>query len=69
MCGVRNCAKCAGSSAAEGCAACNDGSYAFFDYDPSAKFASTALVKTCFSCQELNCAAGGCSDNVGVSRK
>ena len=60
MCGARNCEECAGPQ--EGCAACNDGLYAF----PSTRFGRSSF-NLCYSCQDLNCAAGGCSGNIGAS--
>jgi hypothetical protein len=45
--------------------ATKEGFYAFFDYELSFNF----HFKRCFSCQQLNCAAGGCSDTLGASVK
>ena len=43
-----------------GCTTCDDSSYRFPSYG------ATAIFQHCFSCQQLNCAAGGCSDDVGA---
>lgn len=44
-----------------GCATCRDGAYTFFT------FLSSAYFKFCFDCQPLNCAPGGCSNEIGAS--
>jgi hypothetical protein len=64
VCQANNCAKCIEDSfPPEFCATCKEGFYAFFDYELSFNF----HFKRCFSCQQLNCAAGGCSDTLGAS--
>ena len=63
-CRANNCAKCIEDPfPADYCATCKEGFYAFFDYD----LTSNSNFKRCFSCQQLNCAAGGCSDTFGAS--
>ena len=53
-CGLDNCAIC--DSTHLGCVICDDGFYGFLNFGgPSTTF-------QCFDCQQLNCAAGGCSD-------
>lgn len=50
------CATCNGL----GCATCPDSFYAFVHI-------GTGVFSFCDSCQQLNCAPGACSDNIGAS--
>jgi hypothetical protein len=62
VCEGRNCAKCAGPQ--EGCATCDDGFYA---YPNNGLLIGGSTFNLCFRCEELNCAAGGCTDSIGAS--
>jgi hypothetical protein len=55
---VANCASC---SNALNCDTCNDGFYAFLNFGAPATFVN------CFDCQQLNCAPGACTSNVGAT--
>lgn len=54
---VANCASC---SNALNCDTCNAGFYAFLN------FGAPATIVNCFDCQQLNCAPGGCTSNIGA---
>jgi hypothetical protein len=57
-CTVANCALCSNPL---NCEQCDAGFYTFLNFGAPDTFAN------CFNCQQLNCAPGGCTNNVGAS--
>lgn len=58
-CTVANCQQC---SNALNCETCDDGYYSFLNFGAPDTFAN------CFNCQQLNCAPGGCTNNIGCTQ-